>query len=213
VYFSGATDGAPVRCSSANGTSIARAIHRRELTRDQDTTISPDAAAAKNVAALLRVIVKEAFMDAKSLATGTVVGGTTVFITGLLLFALPPISDFYVYAMDAGSATGVSRESPLVWAALLGALSYGALVTLAIGRGTRPTGVAAGMRTGAIVGFLLWFTADFMLFAVSNVGTLTSTLVAPFLELVPGAFAGGTVAGALGRVGVAGTPTLPESHV
>ena len=31
-------------------------------------------------------------MDAKSLAIGTVVGGTTVFVTGLLLFAVPPLS-------------------------------------------------------------------------------------------------------------------------
>ena len=73
-------------------------------------------------------------MDPKSLAIGTVVGGTTVFVTGLLLFAVPPLSTFYAYAMDSGSAAGVQRDSPLIWAAFLGALSYGALVTLAIGR-------------------------------------------------------------------------------
>ena len=50
------------------------------------------------------------------------------------------------------------------------------------------------MRTGAIVGYLLWFTANFMFFAVSNVGNVMSTLVDPLLELVPGAFAGGMVA-------------------
>jgi hypothetical protein len=46
-------------------------------------------------------------MEAKSLAIGTVVGGTTVFVTGLLLFAVSPLSTFYAYAMDSGSATGV----------------------------------------------------------------------------------------------------------
>lgn len=153
-------------------------------------------------------------MAPKSLAIGTVVGGTTVFVTGLLLFAVPPLSTFYAYAMDSGSATGVQRDSPLVWAAFLGALSYGALVTLAIGSRSGPTGIGAGMRTGAIVGYLLWFTANFMFFAVSNVGNVMSTLVDPLLELVPGAFAGGMVAAVLRALSVVGTPnTAGESRL
>jgi hypothetical protein len=137
-------------------------------------------------------------MDTKPLVIGTVVGGITIFITGFLLFSLPPISPFFAYAMDAGSATGVRRDSPLLWATFLGAMSYGALVTLAIGSRRCPTRIGAGMRTGAVVGFLLWFTADLMLFGISNVGNLTSTLVDPVLELVPGAFAGGLVAAVFG---------------
>jgi hypothetical protein len=153
-------------------------------------------------------------MEPKSLAIGTVVGGTTVFVTGLLLFAVPPLSTFYAYAMDSGSATGVQRDSPLVWAAFLGALSYGALVTLAIGSRTGPTDIGAGVRTGAVVGYLLWFTANFMFFAVSNVGNVMSTLVDPLLELVPRACAGGMVAAVLRAVSVAGTPkTADESRL
>ena len=72
-------------------------------------------------------------MDARPFAIGTVLGGITVFVTGFVLFALPPLADFYLYAMTAGSATGVPRETPLVWAVFLGSLSYGVLVTLAIG--------------------------------------------------------------------------------
>jgi hypothetical protein len=153
-------------------------------------------------------------MDPKSLVIGTVVGGTTVFVTGLLLFAVPPLSTFYAYAMDSGSATGVRRDSPLIWAAFLGALSYGALVTLAIGSRSEQTGIGAGMRTGAIVGYLLWFTANFMFFAVRNVGNVMSTLVDPLLELVPGAFAGGMVAAVLRALSVVGTPnTAGESRL
>jgi hypothetical protein len=152
-------------------------------------------------------------METKSLAIGTVVGGATVFVTGFVLFAVPPLSTFYAYAMDSGSATGVQRDSPLVWAAFLGAMSYGALVTLAIGSGNGPAGIGAGMRTGAIVGYLLWFTANFMFFAVSNVGNLTSTLVDPLLELVPGACAGAVVAGVLRAASVAGSPkAVGTSH-
>ena len=153
-------------------------------------------------------------MDAKPLVIGTAVGGATVFVTGSLLFALPPISDFYLYAMTSGSATGVPRESPLMWAAFLGALSYGALVTLAIGSRTGPMSVSSGIRTGAVVGFLLWFTADFMLFGVSNVGSLTSAMLDPLLELVPGALAGGVVAGVLGNTRVVEIPkVIRESHL
>lgn len=141
-------------------------------------------------------------MDAKHFAIGTVVGGLTVFASGVLLFAVPPFSDFYLYAMNAGSATGVPRESPLLWAVFLGALSYGALVTLAIGSRTGPTSIAAGIGIGAVVGFLLWFTADFMFFGIGNVGSLTTTIAGSLLELVPGAAAGGMVTAVLGRVGV-----------
>ena len=133
---------------------------------------------------------------------------------GFFALRLGALSDFYVYAMNSGSATGVVRESPLVWAVVLGALSYGALVTLAIGSRTAPPSVAGGIRTGAIVGFLLWFTADFMLFGISNVGSLASTMLDPLLELVPGALAGGLVAGVLGKARVVGASEVTrESHV
>jgi hypothetical protein len=144
-------------------------------------------------------------MDLKSLTIGTVVGGITVFATGFLLFSVAPLSDFYEYALGAGSATGVQRDAPLVWAALVGALSYGALVTLAIGSRAGQTSVPAGIQTGAIVGFLLWFTADFMFFAISNVGTAVSTAIGPLLELVPGAFAGGAIATVFRAGNVVGT--------
>ena len=140
----------------------------------------------------------------KRFVVGTAVGASTVLAIGFSLFALPPLRDFYVYAMSAGSATGVARESPLVWAVVVGALSYGALITLAVGNRPSRVGVATGMRIGAVVGFLLWWTADFMFFGISNVGTLTSTIIDPLLELVPGAMAGGTVALALDRLNTAG---------
>ena len=83
-------------------------------------------------------------MDTKRFLIGTAVGAATVSAIGFSLFALPPLRDFYLYAMNAGSATGVARESPLVWAVFVGALSYGALITLAIGNRASRVGVAAG---------------------------------------------------------------------
>jgi hypothetical protein len=138
-------------------------------------------------------------MAPKQFVKGTLVGGVTLFATGTLLFMIPPVRDFLVYAMNAGTATGVAREPQLVWAVAVGALSYSALITLAIGSRADSLNIASGIRIGAVVGFLLWFTADFMFYGISNVGSLTSTVVDPLLELVPGAVAGGVIAAALGK--------------
>ena len=133
-------------------------------------------------------------MDAKRFVIGTLVGGVAVCVTGYLISTAGPFRSFLAYAMDAGSATGVAREPPLVWAVALGALSYSALVTYVIGSRAGSLNTGAGIRIGAVVGFLLWFTADFMFYGLSNVGTLTSTVVDPLIELVPGAVAGGVIA-------------------
>jgi hypothetical protein len=133
-------------------------------------------------------------MKPRLFVIGTLVGAATVFVTGAFIFSLAPFRDFYTYAMNAGTATGVPRETPLLWAVLTGALAYGALITLALARAPRPQGVAEGVRVGATVGFLLWCAANFMLYGISNVGNLTSTLVDSFIELVPGAIAGGVIA-------------------
>lgn len=139
-------------------------------------------------------------MDAKRFVIGTLIGGVAVCATGYLMFAMAPFRDFFADAMNAGSATGVARESQLVWAVALGGLSYSALVTFAIGSHTSPLSIGGGIKTGAIVGFLLWFTADFMFYGISNVGNLTSTLIDPLLELVPGAVAGGVIAFILEKI-------------
>jgi hypothetical protein len=139
-------------------------------------------------------------MDPKRFVIGTLVGGVTVFATGTLLFSIAPVRDFLVYAMNAGSATGVAREPQLVWAVALGALSYSALITMAIGCRADSVSTGSGIKIGAFVGFLLWFTADFMFYGISNVGSLTSTVADPLLELVPGAVAGGVIAAVLGKI-------------
>ncbi len=136
-------------------------------------------------------------MDAKRLMIGTLVGGVTLFATGYLIFELA-FGDFY--AANAGSATGVDRNPQLVWAVVLGSLSYAALVTLGIGSRSSSSNVEAGVKVGAVVGFLLWFTVDFILYGITNVGNLTRTIVDPLLELVRGGIAGGVIAVVLGKI-------------
>ena len=98
-------------------------------------------------------------MDAKRLVMGTVVGGITIYVVGYLIF---DVVFGAFYAANMGSATGVSRDVNLVWAVALGSLSYAALVALAIGNRPGPSTIGTGVKIGAVVGFLLWFTVDFI---------------------------------------------------
>jgi hypothetical protein len=137
-------------------------------------------------------------MTLKRFVIGTIAGGATIVATGYLMFATP-LSNFLAYALSAGSATGVQREPVLLWAVALGAASYAGLLTLAIDRQPR-RGMLAGAGTGAMVGFLMWAAANFMLHGVANIGSATSTLIAPLVELVPGTVAGAVIAFLLGKV-------------
>jgi hypothetical protein len=83
----------------------------------------------------------------------------------------------------------------------VGSCAYAALITLMIGttRGVITTGTA--MKSGAVVGFLLWVTADFILYGSTNVANLTRTAVDPVLELVRGGIAGGIIGLILAKIG------------
>ena len=147
-------------------------------------------------------------MSAKRFLIGTGVAAITIVVAGLAIFSLPPLARLYADALTSGSATGVPRQVPLLWAAALGAVSYGALVTLAVMDRTCQQTMTAGVKAGAVVGFLLWFTADVMLYAISNVGSLSTLLIATVVELIPGALAGGAIAMLFPRreTAVAGVP-------
>ena len=119
-------------------------------------------------------------MTARDLAIGTVVGAVTLSATGYVMF-WTVLRNFYTYALGAGSATGVPRESPVVWAVALGALSYSALVTLAIGNcGGSPT-MGAGVKVGG--SSVSWSGSQrISLYGISNVLNLTSALIDPLLK-------------------------------
>ena len=136
-------------------------------------------------------------MDTKRLVTGTLVGGIILYAAGYLIFDLA-FADFY--SANTGSATGVARDPQLVWAVALGSLAYAALVTLALGSRAGSWNIGAGVKIGAVVGFLLWFTADFILYGINNVANLTRAVVDPLLELVRGGIAGGVIAVVLAKI-------------
>ena len=146
-------------------------------------------------------------MDIKRLIIGTVVGAITLYILGYVIWELA-FANFF--AANAGSATGVERDTQVIWAVALGSVSYAALLTLAIGTRAGSTTIVEGLKIGAIVGFLLWFTADFTIYGIQNVSNLTATIADSLLELIRGGIAGAVVAAVLGKI--AGAPEAPQTE-
>ena len=139
-------------------------------------------------------------MDVKRTSIALVIGAAVLSATGYLIFSVL-FADFY--AANAGSATGVPREGPIGWAIALGGLGYAALVIFAMGNRPGAVSIGRGAVIGAIVGSLIWFTADFTLYAATNMNNLTVTLVDPVLELVHGGIGGAVIAAVLRKSGPA----------
>jgi hypothetical protein len=136
-------------------------------------------------------------MNAKQWVIGTVVGAIVVFAIGWVLFEML-LGDYY--AANAGSATGLDKDPPIMWSLAVGALAYAALIIYAMRGQAAAVNMVSGMKVGAIVGFLLWATADFSLFGVTNMSNLTITLLDPFVELVHGGIAGAVIGALLPKV-------------
>jgi hypothetical protein len=132
-------------------------------------------------------------MNTKQWVLGTVIGAVVIYAAGYLIFTVL-LGDYY--AANSGSATGVMRDSQIVWALAVGALAYAALILYAMRSQAGSANMVSGMKVGAIVGFLLWACADFSLYGITNMSNLTVTMLDPFAELVHGGIAG-AVLGAL----------------
>ena len=132
-------------------------------------------------------------MDTKRLLIGTLVGGITMYLVGYLIWDLA-FADFWV----ANSAQGVSRDAPVIWAQALGTLSLATLVTLAIGW-AGASSVGEAFKIGALVGFLVWFGVDFLLYGNTNIQNFTITIVDPFLEIIRTGIGAAVIAAVLGR--------------
>jgi len=130
-------------------------------------------------------------MNAKQLAVGIIVGTLVSMIVGYVIWDVL-VADFF--ASNMGSATGVMRDTQLLWAVIIGTVSYTALIALALSAQSGELTIAGGLKVGAIVGFLVWFSVDFILFGVMNVNTLTIAIVDPILEAIRAGITGAAIA-------------------
>jgi hypothetical protein len=126
-------------------------------------------------------------MDAKRFGVATLVGGVVLFAVGYLIFDMA-FGSFY--AANVGSATGVDRAERIQWAMALGNLAYAALIAYVLERGAAPVSIGEGAKVGAVVGFLIWLTVDFILYGATNTANLTRATVDPLLEIIHGGVTG-----------------------
>ena len=146
-------------------------------------------------------------MDIKRLIIGTVVGGIALYILGYVMFDLA-FADFF--AANAGSATGVWKDPQVMWAIAVGTLSYAALITLAIGTRAGSATIVEGLKIGAIVGGLMWFGADMIIYGVWNAANLTAAIADSLLELIRAGISGAVIAVVLAKI--ADAPEAPQTE-
>lgn len=136
-------------------------------------------------------------MSIKKLVVGIVVGTIIASIVGIIVFD-NLVADFY--SANMGSAIGVMRDEQLLWAVIVGTAAYSALITLALGTQPDGTTIVGGARTGAIVGLLVWGTADFVLLGVMNVHTPVLAIVDTVLEAIRAGITGAVIAAVLAKI-------------
>ena len=134
-------------------------------------------------------------MDTKRLVIGTLIGGITLHLLGQLIW---DVAFAGFFAANAGSATGVFRDSNLIWAVAVGNLSQAALLTLTLSW-ARATSIAQGVKIAATVGFLMWLAVNFIYYGVFNISNLTAAIVDPLLEIVHFGIAGAAIVAVVNR--------------
>lgn len=131
----------------------------------------------------------------KKMLIGTVVGGVTFFLLGGLIYAII-LGDFY--EANLGSATGVLRELPIMWAMVVSQLGMAAVVTYVFLL-SDVASASNGLKTGAILGLLLGIALSFDLYSVTNWSNSTVAFVEPLVWVVRTALAGAAIGWVLGR--------------
>jgi len=141
-------------------------------------------------------------MDVKRLAIGTVVGAVVLLLLGYLIWEVL-FSDYFAANVTAGA--GVERETMIVWSLILGQVLYALLLTLAIESERVGGNAIKGFGTGAVVGLLVWGTADFTMYAFNDLTTLNSAIADTLLSGIHAGVTGLAIVIALGFVGGAKT--------
>ncbi len=137
-------------------------------------------------------------MNIKRLGIGTIVGAIVLYLLGWLIWEVL-FADFF--DANSGSAMGVDREAPIMWAVVVGTLCYAILLNYVLESGSGSKTLVDGLKVGVVVGALIWGTADFILYGFTNLSTLTGAVADTVLEGVRGGITGAIVATVLGKVG------------
>jgi hypothetical protein len=118
-----------------------------------------------------------------------------MFVVGYLIFDMA-MAGFY--ETNNAAAFGVGREAILWLPVALGIASLATLVTLCIGW-SGAKNATQGFKVGGMVGFLVWFGVDLILYGNFTVSTNIFPLVDASLEIVRTGIGGAVIASVLGR--------------
>jgi hypothetical protein len=136
-------------------------------------------------------------MRALRFSVAVVAGAATLAAGGVLIYGVL-FPTYFPDVLRAGTAIGVPREAIDTRALTIGLLAYSGLLTVVIGMAGIRTPVG-GAALATVVSALQWFSADFLLVAVTHVGTAADIAVDPLLKAVPAAVAGAVIAAILSK--------------
>jgi hypothetical protein len=75
------------------------------------------------------------------------------------------------------------------------------MVTLTLEARSGGASLVEGLKAGALVGFLIWGTADFIFFGYFNINNLNATIADVVLEAVRGGIGGAVIGVVLSKIG------------
>ena len=132
----------------------------------------------------------------KNCILATLAAFVTMFVLGYVFYE-PLLGDFF--AANAGSATGVIKETPVFWQIIVGQLCGATLLVYALSwKGVE--NAADGFKGGALVGLLLSLYFGFMNLGTMNTSTMNAALVDAVVSVVLWGAAGTVATMVLRRV-------------
>ncbi len=135
-------------------------------------------------------------MNTNRILLAGIAGGVTFFLLGFLVYGMLLMKFF---AANQGTAQGVMKDPPEMWALAVGNLAWGFLLAIIFGRWAGIKTFGTGARAGIVIGALMSATYNFNALGTTNITTLTAVLVDIVVFALMNAIIGGVVGAMLGR--------------
>ena len=127
----------------------------------------------------------------------TIAGAVVLLVTGFILYAVL-FTGFFAANAEQGAAS-VAKDPPEMLYLYLSELVLAAMLCLVIGCWAKVSGAGAGLRTGAVFGFLLSLSISMMFYGTVNYMNLQATLFDVVLTTVRIALASAVIGIVLAR--------------
>jgi hypothetical protein len=129
-------------------------------------------------------------MNQARLWVASLAGGATLFVVGFLLWGLVFAGFFEAHV---GTATGVLKAEMDFIHLAIGQYFWGLLLAVVIGRWAKVSGFGAGMKIGAVMGFLMSLSVSLNQYSMTNLFDLATALTDPFVSAIWSGLGGGVI--------------------